>query len=69
MRQTQKKCCGKLSAKNNNFYATAQPNKSLDVKTRTATLYERRSLNLNLLAFGFAPRRLNRSAFSNFYSI
>jgi len=29
----------------------------------TATLYERRSLNLNLREGGFAPRQLNRSIF------
>ena len=30
----------------------------------TATLYERRSLNLKLRVFGFAPRQLNRYALS-----
>ncbi len=31
---------------------------------KTATLYERRPLNLNGLGGGFAPRHLNRSASS-----
>ena len=42
----------------------AKPNKSMDVRARTATLLSRCLLNFSLRVAGFAPRQFNRSVLS-----